>query len=409
VSVITRSIDLFLQRPVPFLLIALPTAVLSVIGSLLYVLGGGPQAFTPGVAPTISPAAALGFVLSLATIVVAIALSLAMTLAADDVRAGRTVDVRARFSQGIRRTGIVILSFIVEGIALVGLVLGGSLIVVLVAVTRSVPLIFIGFVVLMVVVFWVILRWSMSATAIALEPVGPLEALGRSRAVTRGNVWRIVAIYLRLGLLTLPLAFGIGLLSLAISDLTIVVIVLSSFTTLATAPLFGIVSTTIFGDLTGRPEAPRAQADGQLRLAYVGGIVLVGVIALAIAIPRAPAAFERLALQAIPAQSRGIIVASSIRNPFDPCQPIPIRGSLPAGVPIYVGGYFTRPIPAGGSGTVEVYIDGQLVNAEPLGEPGRSIACYYEQEPLTGVSSSTWRIVVRSGGETIAEGQFVVR
>jgi hypothetical protein len=104
-----------------------------------------------------------------------------------------------------------------------------------------------------------------------------------------------------------------------------------------------------------------------------------------------------------------VIVASTIRNPFDPCQPVPMRGSLPAGVPIYVGGYFTRPIPAGGAATVEVYIDGQLVNTDALGETGRAITCYYEAEPLTGVSSSTWRIVIRSGGETIAEGQFVVR
>ena len=174
-------------------------------------------------------------------------------------------------------------------------------------------------------------------------------------------------------------------------------------------PLFGIVSTMIFADLTGRAEAPRAQADRSLRLIFVLGIIAVGAIALAVAIPRAPAAFERLALQAVPAQNRGVIVASTIRNPFDPCQPIPIRGSLPSGVPIYVGGYFTKPIPAGGSGTVEVYIDGQLVNSQPIGDPVRAANCYYQSDPLTDAQPATWRIVVRSGGETIATGEFTVR
>jgi len=106
VSVITRSIDLFLQRPLPFLLLALPTALVSALSSVLFLVGGGPQTYTPGVMPALGPAAALGLLVGLVALVFGIALSLAMTMAADDVRAGRSVDVRARFGQGLRRTGI---------------------------------------------------------------------------------------------------------------------------------------------------------------------------------------------------------------------------------------------------------------------------------------------------------------
>jgi hypothetical protein len=367
----------------------------------------------------VSVAAALTIVVGLVAIVVAIVLSLAMTLAADDVRAGRTVDVRGRLSQGVRRSGIAILSGIAEFLAVMGLFLVGAIVFGLLAVTASPVLIVIalvGFVALLVVVVWLALRWALAGVSIALEPVGPLQALGRSRAVTRGNVWRIVGVYLILGLIMLPLSAGIGLLSVAFSDVTPIVSLFGALVSLfgalvslTTVPLFGIVPTMIFGDLTSRPEAPRRPVDGQLRLGYLGGLVIAGVVVLTIAIPRIPAGFERIAQEAIPAEARGVIRASYVRNPFDPCQPIPIRGqALRSSLPIYVGGYFRKPIAAGQTGTVELYLDGQLQDTVRIGDPSRAVQCWFDPEPLVNAGPGTWRVVVQSAGEGIAEGEFTV-
>lgn len=412
VSVIARSIDLFLRRPVPFLLLAMPSAVVSILASLLYFAAGGQAGSAPDGVPRVSVAAALTIVVGLVAIVVAIVLSLAMTLAADDVRAGRTVDVRRRLSQGVRRSGIAILSGIAEFLAVMGLFLLGAIVFGLLAVTGSPLLIVVAavaFVALVVVVVWAALRWALAGVSIALEPVGPLQALGRSRAVTRGNVWRIVGVYLILGLIMLPLSGGIGLLSVAFSDVTPIVSLFGALVSLATVPLFGIVPAMIFGDLTSRPEAPRRPVDGQLRLGYLGGLVIAGVVVLTIAIPRVPAGFERIAQEAIPAEARGVIRASYVRNPFDPCQPIPIRGqALTSSLPIYVGGYFRKPIASGQTGTVELYLDGQLQDTFRIGDPSRAVHCWFDPEPLVHAGPGTWRVVVQSAGEGIAEGEFSV-
>ena len=408
-SVIGRTLDLFLHRPGPFLLLGLPGAVVSALSSLVYVVGApASTGFGPGTAAALGSAAALGLLFGLIAVLVSIASGIAMTLAADDVRAGREVFVGQRFRAGIRRTGIAILSWILEYLAIILVVLGGIIVIALLAFTRSPALVAVGVAALIVVVAWIVLRWALSTTAIALEPVGPLEALSRSRAVTRGNVWRIFAVYLLFGLLVLPLGLGIGFLALALADVPVVTVGLSAAVSLVTVPLFAILSTTMFADLTGRPEAPIDATARGLRPWFAGGLVVLGILALAVAIPRAPAAFERITQAAIPAENRGVIVASIARNPFDPCQPIPVRGSLPGTVPIYVGGYFTRPIPAGGEGGVEMSVDGRTIDAFPIGGAGGQVACWAPPDPIDPIAGS-WRIVVTSGSETIAQGTFEVR
>jgi hypothetical protein len=49
------------------------------------------------------------------------------------------------------------------------------------------------------------------------------------------------------------------------------------------------------------------------------------------------------------------------------------------------------------------------VNSASLGDPSKTVACYYERDPLVGASPGTYRIVVSLGGETIAEGTFAIQ
>jgi hypothetical protein len=178
---------------------------------------------------------------------------------------------------------------------------------------------------------------------------------------------------------------------------------------LVTVPLFGIVTTTVYGDLTGRPEVQAEPRSPELRAIFAATLVVVGVLSLAIAIPRLPAAIDRLALQAVPAQNRGLILAGPIRNPIDPCQPFTGGTALSSTLPIYIGGYFTKPIPRGETGTVQVYVDERLVNSVPLSDSTRSISCWYEPEALVHATPGRWRIDVQYLDETIAEGIFTIR
>src|SRR5207253_4495438 len=99
---------------------------------------------------------------------------------------------------------------------------------------------------------YVAVRWSLANAAIALEDVGPIQALGRSRALTAGNVRRIFALYVLLGLLTLPLNATVYALGIADADsgLLILFMVVSG---LVTSPLLVIASAVVIGDLTARP------------------------------------------------------------------------------------------------------------------------------------------------------------
>ena len=409
-SVIGRSLDLYLRRPVPFLLLNIPAAIVSGASSLLYVTGSlGPTSFASGTPQALGPMAAFGLLFGLIALIVGIATSLSMALAADDVRAGRQVHVAQRVRQGFSRTAVAVLSAILEFLAIIVVLFIGFIAIALLALTRSGALIGIGILGLVVVVLWITIRWALSITAIALEPVGPLEALGRSRAVTRGNVWRIVGVYFLFALLILPMSIGIGFLSLALFDVPLLSVAISLAASLVTIPLASIISTMIFGDLTGRPEAAPDPRSPQLRAIFVAALLIGGVLAVAIAIPRIPAAMQRIVELSIPAQARGVIVASPVRNPFDACLPIATRGALPRTIPIWVGGYLTKPIPAGATGQVEVYIDGQLLNTVTLRDPNAPISCWHEPEAIDRPFPGTWRIVVTSGGQTLAEGTFVVR
>lgn len=395
-SVLGRAIDLFLRRPLVFIALALPTTIFSAVS--VPVSAGLNE----------NPALAAAYIpIFLILLVVGVATGLAMIMAADDLRAGRTVALAGVARRAIGRAVVAILSAIAEYLAIVGLILVGVICLAILSVTRLIPLIVIAALALVFLLLYVLLRWSLAGPSIALEQTGPLQALGRSRAVTRGNVWRIIAAFVLLGLTTLPLAFGIGIVSVSLTE-PLVQIGLSALAGFVTAPLFATLSTTVFGDLTGRPEVDRPPASPAARGAFLGALLTVGVVALAIGIPQLGPALDRLAFQSVPLADRGRILAGTVRNPLDPCRPVLAQTTFDGSDPIYIGGYFTKPVPSGQSALVDVYVDGQVVNSAPLGDPTKTVTCYYERDPLIGASPGTYRLVVSLGGETIAEGSFAV-
>jgi hypothetical protein len=276
------------------------------------------------------------------------------------------------------------------------------------AATRSVPLSVIGGVAVLAVILYVFLRWSLSNAAIALEPVGPLEGLARSRAVTRGNVWRILAVYALLVLLIAPLQVGLTFLALEATSapLQIAIGVASG---LAITPLLSIVATTIFGDLTGRPEAAPSAAPSRRPGVFAAGVIIAGVLSLAASVPTIGPALERLTLQSVPVEVRGQILAGTALNPADACRPIGPKATFSSGETIYIGGYFSRIVPAGETIDIEIFVNGRSAGSSPQRDPTQALACYYEPEALDGVAPGTYRLVISVNGETIAEGQFAVQ
>ena len=103
------------------------------------------------------------------------------------------------------------------------------------------------------------------------------------------------------------------------------------------------------------------------------------------------------------------IRAGSARNPLDPCKPSAIRTTFSTADDVYIGGYFSKVVPRGETATVYVYVDGVLSASQPLSSATQMVGCYYELDPLVGAPAGSYRLVVSYLGETIAEGDSVIR
>lgn len=402
-SAFGRTLDMFLRHPLVFIVLAVPGALVGAVSSALYA------------APT-QGAATLG--IALITIVVGLVLGLAMIIASDEFRAGRPVE----YGSVLRRAGgaavTAVLSAIAQYLALFGLILLAAIVLSGVLAVSSEPgnlgfqpgLPFaIGIAAVFVLVVYIGLRWSLTNAAIALEGAGPLKALGRSRFLTKGNLWRIFGLFLAIGLMTIPLSLGLGMLAFA-SDGSPVVALLTAAAELVTVPIFSIGIAIVFGDLTGRPEATSvATTASTARVPFVAGLILIGVVATAVAIPQLGSAVERLTLSGVPVADRGKLVAGTTRNPLDPCRPIGVKSTFASSDSIYIGGYFTKAIAGGQQGKIDLYVNGALLSTAPLGNASGSVACYYESDPLVGGPPGTYRLVVSLNGETIAEGSFAIQ
>jgi hypothetical protein len=391
-SVLGRTLDEFVSHPLEFASLAIPAGLIALLSVLVDVNRIG-----------VSGQVAL----SIVTTVAGIVFGLAMIVAADDVRGGRPIDLGAAIATGLARTVTAILSAMV----LVLIVLGLALLLFVVAGILGLANLALGVIVALaalLVILYIGIRWALAEAAIVLDRQGPLAALNRSWSVTRGNALRMVALYVLLGLITLPLGFGIGLLALAAPDVRIGG-VLGALVTLVTAPIAAIASTLVYGDLTGRPFDEAANPPRPLgRWVLAGTLVVLGVIGLVIAIPNLPAAYDRLLNRSIPAADRGVIRFGTAANPGNPCQPLNTKTDFATTEPIYIGGYFTTVVPAGQNATESVYANGTLLGSGQLTGTGQSAACLSEASPITGAPPGSYRIDVTYQGQTISSGEFTV-
>ena len=392
-SVLGRSFDMFVWRPILFIAIGLVSGLLSAGFSLL-TAGGGQN-----------PIAAI--VISLLVGAIGVATSLATMIAADDLRAGREATLGSVAGRAIERLVPGVLSVLVVGIATVAVMLAIGIPTVLVG--ARVPIVLLaGVVVLFVTFLLVFLRWSLALPAVALERVGPIAALGRSAAVVRGSLLRLIGTWILLGLAIAPLSTAVGILSITGTD-TLLAFALALLLGLVVAPISGIAFATIFGDLTGRPDAGRVEVDWAGRSILLGGLLVLGLAGLAIGLPKFGTAIGQIALRNVPAEDRGHLYAGTARNPTDACHPNGIATTFGTSDQIWLGGYFSEAVPPGATAHIAVYANDQLVTGADVGGGGTAVACYYELRPLVGAPPGTYRLVVTYQGRTIGEGRFTVR
>jgi uncharacterized membrane protein len=396
-SILRRTFDTFMRHWSLFVVLAIPSAVVSAVSIVIL---------------NASTSAGFTIFVSLGSLAVGIIFTLAMIVATDDLRAGRTFTRASVIGRGADRTVAAFLSTLAEGLAYFGIFfLPAILTLVVIGSSRGGAGGVVGVLLLIgvaVVITAIAIRWSLSQAAIVLDGFGPIQGLNRSRAVTKGNAWRLFGLFLALGLLFLPLTVGIGVLSFG--ELSPVIFVLLPVSSLITGPVTAIATSTAYGDLTARPAVePGPATTGNGRSILIGAILAVGIVALAVGIPQIGPGLGRLGLSQVPAEDRGKIYVGTTRNPLDPCRPSGVNSSFATTDTLYVGGYFTTVVPPGESASVASYVDGNLAGTQPLTSATQSVGCYYEPDPVTGLPAATYRLVVTYGGQTIAEGSFTIR
>lgn len=266
-SVFRRTLDTFLRRPLLFLGLAIPGALIGLVGPT-----GGAQPANPWPA----------FIFFLLDSAVSVPFSVAMIVATGDLRADRELSLRSVIERALGRTVPALISELVTGVAAAGVVFlpailgaqslgaGGGAVVLIV---------------LVVVLVYVGIRLLLSQPAIALDQMGPIQGLTGSWAVTKGNMWKLMGLLIALGLLTLPLSLGAGLLAANTSQT--IALGVSAITTLVAAPLTAIALAIAYGDLTGRPAIDPIQArGGRNRRLLIVAILGFGLVACVIGIPR---------------------------------------------------------------------------------------------------------------------------
>jgi hypothetical protein len=320
----------------------------------------------------------------------------------------------------------------------------------------------IAFLIAVVIILYILLRWALGQTAIALEGAGPITALSRSWQVTQGNVWRLGILVVAVGLLGVPWSIAAGLFLLVGNLATAIAI--GVLGTLLFGSLAPIAISLAYGDITGRPramiqapatepatidaagtaagvgppvvqpaalgpagvvhanESPAGPAPAAatpalaplsttpgLRRTYVLGVFLIGVLLVVPAVAVAGPNISQIGLAGVPPEARGRIVIGTEVNPADPCQPSGQSNLFSSSDTLYIGGYFSRSLLPGQSASIHVYVDGEEVVDSPFDAGVRAVACYYEPAPLVGAPPGSYRIVIDDASGTLAEGSFTVQ
>jgi hypothetical protein len=251
-----RTIDTFLGHWPTFVALSLPLVAISLLSIATSTAATTTQALT-------IPLAALYLFIS-------VYVTTTTVMAADDARAGRPVSVRNVLGRAVGRALIAFVSAFVVLLCLIGLFLLPTLLAAVIAsserassgtgaVVAIAILAILFYLVFIGLALYMLLRWSLAPTAIAIDNGGPLGGLRQSWQATRGNVWRIGLIYLAIGLLTLPWSLASSLL--LIGDSVAAGLAVGLIGALAFGALTPIVSCLAYGDITGRPRADVAGVD----------------------------------------------------------------------------------------------------------------------------------------------------
>jgi hypothetical protein len=287
-SVVGRALDTFLRRPMLFVALAIPGALITIVGPA-------------GTAQPTSPWPTLIFFLL--DTVVAVPFAVAMIIATDDLRADRNPSFGSVIERALGRTISALISQLVTGIAAAGFVF---LPVILGAQSLGAGGGIFVLILFLVVIVYVSIRLMLSQPAIALDQLGPIQGLSSSWAATKGNLWKLIGLTLAIGLLTLPITIGAGILS-ANANATLAPVV-TAIATFIAAPFTSIALATAYGDLTRRPQADRPSEHGpRNRRLLVAAILGLGVVVCLIAIPRTQSALGGAPVDEVPPAVAGAV------------------------------------------------------------------------------------------------------
>jgi uncharacterized membrane protein len=117
----------------------------------------------------------------------------------------------------------------------------------------------VGFILVIIPGLILLTIWSVSAPVVVLERPGGLRALGRSRALVRGNGWRVFGVVLVFFLLVIVVGMTLEFLADALGTgagiaVTVIVGVL-------TAPLSALAAAVLYFELRGPRSAETTTAD----------------------------------------------------------------------------------------------------------------------------------------------------
>jgi hypothetical protein len=235
--------------------------------------------------------------------VVAVPFSVAMIIATDDLRADRDLSFGSVIERALGRTIPALISQLVTGIAAAGFVF---LPVILGAQSLGAGGGIFVLILFLVVIVYVSIRLMLSQPAIALDQLGPIQGLSSSWAATRGHMWKLTGLSLAIGLITLPITIGAGILS-ANANATLAPVV-TAIATFIAAPFTSIALATAYGDLTRRPQANRPSEHGpRNRRLLVAAILGLGVVVCLIAIPRTQSTADARSLAQGSVDDSGVI------------------------------------------------------------------------------------------------------
>jgi hypothetical protein len=346
------------------------------------------------------------------TTVVSLVTGAAMMLATDDLWRGVRPSLGDVLDRAAGRIGPLIGSGLVVVLVIGGLVLVFSGIIGAAYISgvfgssdgAGIAVIALLAVALVAVASVVALRWSLAGPAIVLDSSGPLAGLNRSRALTRGKVWRLVGLYLVLGLMAALASIGASLLS-TYAEVRALAAVGLAIATLTSGPLLSIAPAIVYRDLSGRPEdsdtkLPRGTGRRLSLLAVLGGGLVLAAAGIWSVVDAGGLIF-------IP--QRGQVIAGTTSNAADRCRPGGLKTSFTSAEEIWVAAVFASQVPAGEEVVVEYYRDTGLLGSAPLTAGPAGLDCYYEIEPIRGGAPGTYRIIVRHGSAVIAEGGFTIR